>query len=375
MRVLHIHSGNLYGGVETFLLALAKSRRLAPSMEMSAAVCFDDRIAAALRREGVPTSILGPVRLRRPDSVWRARQALSCLIAGDQFDVAVCHQAWPLAIFGSTVKAAGLPLVSWIHMAPSRHWIDRLAARIEPDLVVCNSRFTASLQTHTSARVAVAYYPIAAVMPVANTPERSQQIRQELNTPPDDVVVVQVSRMEALKGQMLCLEALAELRGSAGWTCWQIGGPQRAFEQRYFDSLRAAAERLGISTRVRFVGERADVPDLLAAGDIYCQPNLQPEGFGITFVEAMASGLPVVTTAIGGALEIVDDSCGVLLPQEDATAMRRSFATALTRLMSDRRERERLGIAGRTRARGLCDPTTQMRSIADLMEKVSAIPC
>jgi glycosyltransferase involved in cell wall biosynthesis len=375
MRVLHIHSGNLYGGVETFLLTLAQSRRLAPSMEMLAAVCFDDRIAGELRREGVPTSILGPVRLRRPDSVWRARQALSRLLAGDHFDVAVCHQAWPLAIFGSVVKAAGLPLVSWMHMAPAGHWIDRLAARVEPDLIVCNSRFTASLLSPTPARVAVAYAPVAAVTHVWHARARSPQIRQELNTPANDVVLIQVSRMEAMKGQMVFLEALARLGDGPSWTCWQIGGAQRPFEQRYLDSLRAAAERLGVSARVRFVGERADVSDLLSASDIYCQPNLAPEGFGLTFVEAMASGLPVVTTAIGGALEIIDDSCGVLVPHGDAAGMSASVAAALIRLMSDRGERERLGEGGRARARALCDPATQMRSIAELLENVGAIPC
>jgi glycosyltransferase involved in cell wall biosynthesis len=375
MRVLHIHSGNLYGGVETFLLTLAQSRRLAPSMDMSAAVCFDDRIAAELRREGVPTSILGPVRLRRPDSVWRARQALTRLLEGEHFDVAVCHQAWPLAIFGSVVKAAGLPLVTWMHMAPAGHWIDRLASRVEPDLIVCNSRFTASLLSPTPARVAVAYAPVPAVMHVPHEPARALWIRQELNTPADDIVIIQVSRMEAMKGQMVFLEALARLGDGPSWTCWQVGGAQRPFEQRYLDSLRAEAERLGISARVRFVGERADVSALLAASDIYCQPNLAPEGFGLTFVEAMASGLPVVTTGIGGALEIVDDTCGALVPYGDAAGISASVAAALSRLMSDRRERERLGEAGRVRARALCDPLTQMRSIAALLENVGAIPC
>jgi glycosyltransferase involved in cell wall biosynthesis len=375
MRVLHIHSGNLYGGVETFLLTLAQSRRLAPAMEMSAAVCFDDRIATELRREGVPTSILGPVRLRRPDSVWRARQALSRLLTDDHFDVAVCHQAWPLAIFGSVVKTAGPPLVAWMHMAPAGHWIDRLASRVEPDLIVCNSRFTASLLSPTSARVAVAYAPVAAVTQASHASTRSSQIRQELNTPADDVVIIQVSRMEAMKGQMVLIEALAQLDTSPNWTCWQVGGAQRPFEQRYLDSLRAAAERLGISARLRFVGERADVSDLLSASDLYCQPNLSPEGFGLTFVEAMANGLPVVTTGIGGALEIVDDTCGVLVPHGDATAMSALTAAALTRLISDRRERDRLGEGGRVRARTLCDPETQMRTIAELLENVGAIPC
>jgi glycosyltransferase involved in cell wall biosynthesis len=366
VKVLHLHSGNLYGGVETFLLTLARSRHFAPAMEMSAALCYDNRIAAELRREAVPTAILGPVRLRRPDTVWRARRALKTLLAERHFDVAVCHQAWPLAIFGPVVKAAGLPLVSWIHMAPSGHWVDRLASRVEPDLIVCNSRFTASLIQPASARIAVAYYPLASVANGSRDPRRVEAIRQELQTPAGDVVIIQVSRMEALKGQQLCIEALAQLAGRQGWTCWQVGGAQRPSEAHYFNAIRAAVDRLGISSRVRFTRERADIADLLAASDVYCQPNVAPEGFGITFIEAMAAGLPVVTSAIGGALEIVDDTCGVLVPVRDTGAI----AASLDRLIADQDERRRLGQGGRARAKALCDPVAQMRRIADLLQDV-----
>jgi glycosyltransferase involved in cell wall biosynthesis len=360
-RVLHIHSGNLYGGVETFLLTLARSRSLAPAMEMSAALCFDDRIAAELRSEGVRTGILGAVRIRRPDSVWRARRVLAERLRDDRVDVAVCHQAWPLALFGSIVKAAGVRLVSWVHMAQAgRHWIERLAGRIEPDLIVCNSRFTASTLPPTSTRMEIVYPPLRFAAPA---PDARSAIRRELSTPADHVVIVQVSRMESLKGQTVCLEALAALRDQPGWTCWQVGGAQRPREQRYLDSLHAKAQQLGIAKRIRVTGARSDVPDVLAASDIFCQPNLGPEGFGISFVEAMAVGVPVVTSAIGGALEIVDDTCGVVVRAGDASAL----AAALQRLIEDSAARTRLQQGGPPRARALCDPPAQMRVIEKLM--------
>lgn len=372
-KVLHIHSGNLYGGVETFLVTLARSRELAPSMETAAALCFDDRIAAELRGEGVPTSILGAVRLRRPDSVWRARQALTRLLDQHRFDVAVCHQGWPLAIFGPVVKAAGVPLVSWIHMVQAgRHWIDRLAWRIEPDLIVCNSKFTAAMLPPTSARVEVVYAPVTnakRLQLAGDAGDATGAIRRELNTPADDVVIIQVSRMEAWKGQAQCLEALARLRDRSGWTCWQVGGAQRPFEERYLASLRAGADRLGLRDRVRFLGQRSDVAQLLAAADIFCQPNLLPEPFGISLVEALSAGVPVVSSVFGGALEIVDETCGRLVPSHDSEAL----ASALAQLIGDRAERERLGQGGRARARALCEPATQVRRIADLMEGVCCL--
>jgi glycosyltransferase involved in cell wall biosynthesis len=374
IKVLHIHSGNLYGGVETFLATLARSRQLAPSMEMSVALCFDDRIAAELRGEGVPTSILGAVRLRRPDTVLRARRALTQLLRGGDFDVAVCHQAWPLAIFGPVVKAAHLPLVSWIHMVHGRHWIDRLASRVEPDLIVCNSNFTASQLSPTPTRVEVVYAPVGAAggaalaapkhaaKSIAKAPFENG-IRDELNTPAGDVVIIQVSRMEAWKGQAPCLEALAQLRDRPGWTCWQVGGAQRPMEERYVASLRSSAERFGIHDRVRFLGQRFDVPRLLAAADIFCQPNLLPEPFGISFVEAMAAGLPVVTSDIGGAREIVDDTCGCLVPVGNCEALTRQLAA----LIVSHEQRTRLGSHGPLRAQTLCDPAVQMPKIAALL--------
>ena len=370
MKVLHVHSGNLYGGVETFLLTLARFRHHAPSMEMAAALCFDGRIADELRREGIATSLLEPVRLRRPDSIGRGRRALRRVLDEGHFDAVVCHQAWPIAIFGPVVKTAGVPLVSWIHMAPSGHWIDRLAARVDPDLTICNSHFTASLLPKRTAPVSVVHYPVSAITRPRPSRDRLDFVRHELQTSTDDIVIIQVSRMEALKGQMVCLEALGQLASLRGWTCWQVGGAQRDFERHYFDSLRSAAQRLGISSRVRFAGERNDVPDLLAASDIYCQPNLSPEGFGITFVEAMSAGLPVVTSAIGGALEVVDAASGILVRETDN--QRRASATAVTlaRLIGDPTACRQMAEAGRRRAVALCDPARQMRRVADALETV-----
>jgi glycosyltransferase involved in cell wall biosynthesis len=368
VKVLHIHSGNLYGGVETFLATLARSQPLVPSMKMSVALCFDHRIAAELRHEGVPPSILGAVRLRRPDSVWRARRALTELLRDGDFDVAVCHQAWPHAIFGPVVKAAELPLVSWVHMVHGRHWIDRLASRITPDLIVCNSHFTASLLPPTSSRVEVVYYPVSTPIKRFTSLDRGA-VRKDLNTSPDDVVITQVSRMEGWKGQAQCLEALARLHDHPGWMCWQVGGAQRPSEESYLASLRSTAERLGIGDRVRFVGHRSDIPRLLAEADIFCQPNLLPEPFGISLVEAMTAGLPVVTSAMGGALEIVNETCGRLVPSGDCDALARE----LSRLIISREEREELGEHGRVRARVLCDPPAQMQRIAHLLAESSRV--
>jgi glycosyltransferase involved in cell wall biosynthesis len=131
-----------------------------------------------------------------------------------------------------------------------------------------------------------------------------------------------------------------------------VGGAQRPEERQYMREIQDKAERLGIGTRVRFLGQRSDVPSLLAAADIFSQPNLGAEPFGIVFIEALAAGLPVVTTAMGGPKEIIDDSCGLVSPPGNADQV----AASLRRLIDSTELRFRLGQHGPARAIELCDP-------------------
>ncbi|HEX5725972.1 MAG TPA: glycosyltransferase, partial [Longimicrobiaceae bacterium] len=193
-------------------------------------------------------------------------------------------------------------------------------------------------------------------------------VRAELETADDAVVVVQVSRMEPWKGHRLHLEALGRLRDLPGWTCWLVGGAQRPHEQAHLAAMRALAERLGIAERVRFAGERTDVRRVLAAADLACQPNLGPEPFGITFVEALHAGLPVVATALGGAPEVVDPACGVLVPPDDPEAL----AAVLAELLGDAALRRRLGAAGPARARALCGVPTQLAKLHGVLAGAAA---
>jgi glycosyltransferase involved in cell wall biosynthesis len=112
------------------------------------------------------------------------------------------------------------------------------------------------------------------------------------------------------------------------------------------------------------------VPALLTAADIHCQPNTAPEPFGIAFVEALFAGIPVVTTRLGGAVEIVNDTCGVLVPPGDPTAL----ATALEELISNDANRESLGSNGPARAAGLCDVRARMRDLVGLLGEVVGVP-
>jgi len=145
LRVLHIYSGNLYGGIETLLSTLARHREVCPEMEPHFALVFEGQLSAELAEAQVPVTILGATRVSRPISLWRARRALQRLLAREQFDVAICHSPWPHALFGPVVRRLGVPLVFYMHNSASgTDLLEWLASRVRPDLVLVNSRFTAT---------------------------------------------------------------------------------------------------------------------------------------------------------------------------------------------------------------------------------------
>ena len=151
-----------------------------------------------------------------------------------------------------------------------------------------------------------------------------------------------VGRLSPEKGQAVLLRALPAILAAfprAGLVIAGEGGSRR--------ELETEARRLGIADRAVFLGFRRDVPALLGAIDLFVQPSIY-EGFGISLLEAMAAGLPVVASRVGGIPEVVQDGAtGVLVPPQDPGAL----AAAVVRLLRDRDEARRLGEAAARRVR------------------------
>jgi len=364
LRVLHLNAGNLYGGVETVLVTLARARELCPSMEPHFAVCYEGRLSRELKAAGVPLYFLGQARMSRPWTVWGARARLRQLLEKERFDLVVCHMSWSLAVFGQTARQTGHRVALWSHgFQVRRNWLDRMAAGVRPDIALANSAFTASAlgSKFPDWPQQVVYYPVASTASAEAEVWRAE-LRNQFEVEDDTTLILQVSRLEAWKGHSLLLEALARLKDQGKWVCWIAGGPQKAGEEEYLQRLQAVVKELDLERRIRFLGQRSDVPKLMAAADVFCQPNLEPEPFGIVFLEALWAGRPVVATAMGGALEIVDESCGLLSKPGDAN----SLALCLRHLIESPEGRARLGGCGAERARRLCDPATQLRKLETL---------
>lgn len=369
IKRLHLYAGNLFGGIETLLISLAKEDVFSSLMIGHFALCFEGRLANELRAiDASKVCMLGEVKMSRPWTVIRARQKLKELLEREKFDVVICHSFWPQVVFGPVIKANHLPLIFWCHDIPNgQHWLERLAKRVSPDFVIANSLYTLQAVPKIYPKIdgKVLYHPLKAPS-LGDSLSIRHALRLELNTPENAVVIIQASRLERWKGHSLLLAALGQLANRSEWVCWIAGGVQRPQEAEYLQELEKQAETLGIAERVRFLGQRSDVPQLLAAADIHCQPNTGPEPLGVAFIQALYAGLPVVTTAMGGAMEIVDDSCGYLVAPDDV----KTLSEALTTLIDSPEKRSVLGAGGKVRADYLCNPHNQLNQFYDIIREV-----
>ena len=359
MRVLHIAAGNLYGGVERIVEEVARHGGGRHEFALS----FEGRLSQALNASGVKVHRLGEVRFSRPLSVWRARRRLAGVLQQTHYDVVIGHSPWAYALAAPVARRAAISRVLWAHDAMhGRHWTERKVARLTPELAVCNSRFSADALGDWLARVPleVVYAPVS---PLSADASAGRQKRRELGADGRSVVILLASRLERCKGHVELLHAAAALRGD--WTMWIAGGAQRPRERAYEGELRALAAALPDPRRVVFLGERTDVAALLQAADVHCQPNTGPDAFGLAFVEALYAGLPVVTSDLGGASEIVTPACGILIPPSDRAAL----VSSLQSLIDDPGRRAALGAAGPSRARTLCDPGRQMSALEDALAR------
>ncbi|MEM7412559.1 MAG: glycosyltransferase family 4 protein [Myxococcota bacterium] len=160
-------------------------------------------------------------------------------------------------------------------------------------------------------------------------------------------VLLTVSRIAANKGHVRVIEAMAQLRDAFPDLLYLIvgtGGEQAALE------ARAAA--LGLGSAVRFEGGVPDTREYYRAADCYVMPSGRTapgkagEGFGISYVEAGSSGLPVIASASGGGTEIVvDEHTGYLVDPHDVSAL----AGALRRVLADPERARAMGEVGRER--------------------------
>ena len=170
--------------------------------------------------------------------------------------------------------------------------------------------------------------------------------------------LIAVGRLKAPKDFMTLVRALTALPEGSFEALIVGDGPDRP-------QVEAEIRRLGLGERVELTGERSDVPELLAASDVFVLSS-RSEGLPVSVLEAMAAELPVLASAVGGLAELVDDGeTGILVPAGDE----RALAEALGRLVEQPDLRRRLGAAGRARAEARFDLAAFRRAHLELYHR------
>jgi glycosyltransferase involved in cell wall biosynthesis len=167
-----------------------------------------------------------------------------------------------------------------------------------------------------------------------DTARPGREVRRELGLPQDVPVIGLVGRLDHWgKGHKELFTALASLKDRYPCHTLIVGGGRRE------EGVKQLAASLHLAGQVHFLGSRRDVPDLLQAMDIFVLPSYS-EGLSLALLEAMAAGLPVIVSRVGGNPEVVTDGkTGLLIPPRDAEAL----AQALERLLGDPAGAKELG--------------------------------
>jgi glycosyltransferase involved in cell wall biosynthesis len=170
--------------------------------------------------------------------------------------------------------------------------------------------------------------------------------RNELAIPPDSLVVGYVGWLIPIKGVTYLVQAMADvIQRHPNSLLVLVGkGDEKGMEEI---KLKEQVENLGLADNVRFLGWRSDVDAIMGSFDIFVLPSLN-EGMGRVLVEAMAAGLPIVASRVGGIPDLVKDGeNGLLVPPADASALGKVISDILT----DKEKRNRMGAAGKKMCR------------------------
>ena len=366
LNVLYVSHTGQVSGAELSLLDLLTS--LPASVRPSLACPAEGPLAGLAADAGVRTLRIAGTAGSLKVSARRTSRAVAELgLAAAQL-VRLAARARADVVHANSVRAglAAVPASRLTRRPVVVHVRDRLprgrladaALRITArggTVLLANSRFTADGVTAVAPgadlRIVHNAVDLARFDPARQDRE---QARAALGVADGDAFVAGVvGQITPWKGQLEAVQAVALLAERHPSLRLVVAGEPKfvdaatRFDNRaYVEELRSTIAQRGLEDRVTLLGERGDVPAVLAALDALLVPSWA-EPFGRVVLEGMAMGVPVLATGVGGPAEIITDGRdGLLLPPATPAV----WAGALERLMAGRREREALGRAGRERA-------------------------
>jgi L-malate glycosyltransferase len=361
MRVLYVNQTAAVSGAERSLLDLLGAL---PADVDPVLACPDGPLAERVRALGVPWR-----RIPATDASFRLHprhttRALLELSAQGAAVRATARATRPRLVHANTTRAAisavaarrlgGPPVVAhirdWVPPGRAADLTLRFVAA-GAAVTLANSRFAATQVAAGTGRVRVVHNPVDHRRFGALG---RAEARRRLDVGEHDEVLAVIAQLTPWKGQAEAIEMVRLLRGERPRLRLLLVGsakftaPGTRFDNAgYAAELRARIAGAQLGDAVRLLGERDDVPSVMAALDLLLVPSWR-EAFGRVAAEALAAGVPVLATTAGGPAEIVRDGVdGRLLPPRAPAA----WAAAVAELLDDPARRAAMGAAGRRRVR------------------------
>lgn len=335
LRVAHVttEAGFSGGEAQVFLLMDGLRKRGHHNLLLCPAA---SRSEAEARRRGLESRQVPAGSEWRPGNVRAVRAALE-EVAPDLVHLHTGRANW---LGGLAARRLGLPALTTRRMdrrvkrGPRTRWLyGRLVRRV----AAISPAVARRLREGGVPEAMIRMIP-SAIDPDALHPQQGREtVRAAEGIEADAPLLLVAANLVRRKGVDVLVEALAGLAGEALHPAlWIAGdGPERG-------ALASLVKARSLEGQVRFLGRRGDVPDLLAACDVFVLPS-RLEGLGVAALEAMAAGRPVVASRVGGLGEVVGhERTGLLVPPEDPGALR----VALSRLLREPALGRRLGAAG-----------------------------
>ena len=378
--VLFVNAGAERGGAEVILLTLLRHldrERFPPHV-----CCLrDGPFVNELRREArVEVTVVPSGSFRQVRKGLEAVTRIHALAVARHVALVHANGTGAHIYGGLAARRAGVPHIYHVHDVPEAGWngqgmIGRLARMVPAAVTITPSRFLAE-------RLAQRPVRSARIVHVANgldAPAASRRAAELTFGPATETkaqaadrapVAVWCGRLQRWKGAHVFIRAAAIARQAVPSARFVIvGGTLMGLEPEYESDLRALVHTLGLESAVQFTGQQADVWPYLAQADVLVHSSIAPEPFGLVMLEAMLAGKPVIASADGGPLEIVEpDRTGLLVPPGDALAL----GAAIARLLDDSAARARMGAEGRRRAELHFSATAMTKRLEELYEGVLA---
>lgn len=336
------------GGIETLILELCK--RLMSSQRYLPFVCTfqkNGKLQAEFDSAGVPTFVIE----KGYGTDWRLPLKLAGIFRREKVDIIHTHNESQWLYGGIAAKLCHLPILHTEHTAPDYHerrWkmIERLLAMMTPQITTVSrgvARFMTEHERIPSWKIKVIYNGVEMQKYTVNIDVNKQ--KKELDVRENELIVGNVSRLVPIKDHVTLLYAFKEVSQRIPLAKLLIAG-----DGPLKGELLALREKLGLHEKVNLLGFQRNIPALLKVFDVFAFSSIPSikEGLSISVLEAMASGLPVVSTGTEGTAEaVINGETGFVVPPKDVTRM----AEAICKILLNRERAKSMGERGEERVR------------------------